>query len=142
MWLHGLAEGKINVLWLLGRLKTQWLLWWIQGQTENHQSYIDWMRTTKMAFVATRISLGHKLRRAGYMGRLRTARVLWWLQRLAKDQHSGLCGHWSRPLGHKDFDCYRGRLRTTMVLWRLHGLAEDDEYVFCGHWKRLRTQRL
>ena len=61
------------------------------------------MKTTKMAFVATVIGLGHILWCDGYMGRLRTTRVLWWLQRLAKDQHGGFCTA-GLGLGHKDFD--------------------------------------
>ena len=50
------------------------------------------MKTTKMAFVATAIGLGHILWCDGYMGRLRTTRVL-----LAKDQHGGFCVRWVRP---------------------------------------------
>ena len=54
------------------------------------------MKTTKMAFVATVIGLGHILLCDGYMGRLRTTRVLWWLQRLAKDKHGVFCVRWVR----------------------------------------------
>ena len=45
------------------------------------------MKTTKVAFVATVIGLGHIIRCDGYMDRLRTTRVLWCLQRLDKDKH-------------------------------------------------------
>ena len=54
------------------------------------------MKTTKVAFVATVIGLGHIIRCDGYMGKLRTTRVLWWLQRLGKGQHGGFFVHWDR----------------------------------------------
>ena len=54
------------------------------------------MKTTKVAFVATVIGLGHIVLCDGYMGRLRTTRVLWWLQRLDKNQHGGFFVRWVR----------------------------------------------
>ena len=41
------------------------------------------LRTTTVAFVATRLGIGYKECCNGYLGRLRTTRVLWWLQGLA-----------------------------------------------------------
>ena len=36
---------------------------------------MGWLRTTKMAFVATRLGIGYKVCCYGFMGRLRTTRV-------------------------------------------------------------------
>ena len=58
--------------------------------------YRDRMKTTKIAFVANVIGLGHIHWCDGCKGRLRTTRVLWWLQRLAKDQHGGFYVRWVR----------------------------------------------
>ena len=46
-----------------------------------------------MAFVATRVSFGHKNWCDGYRVRLRITRVLWCLQKQAKDQNVGFCAH-------------------------------------------------
>ena len=36
---------------------------------------MGWLRTTKVAFVSTRLGIGYKVCCNGYMGRLRTTRV-------------------------------------------------------------------
>ena len=39
---------------------------------------MGWLRTTKVAFVTTRLGIGYKVCCNGYMGLLRTTRVRYW----------------------------------------------------------------